>query len=184
MPGINPLVQRSLAARGSTAQPTQTLDQARLAQQFQQQQQAWQQGVATASPTPTSTTTGAVPSGVDIDRILRTIRQRESGGNYSIKNPHSSASGAYQFIDSTWGGYGGYRHAWQAPQEVQDRKAREHVLSILGRYNNDLWAVPAAWYTGSYRGRGNLNYNPGGPGNPLTVQQYVDRWLADYNAWG
>jgi muramidase (phage lysozyme) len=39
--------------------------------------------------------------------ILETIRTFESGGNYSAENPDTSASGAYQFLDTTWDGYGG-----------------------------------------------------------------------------
>lgn len=34
--------------------------------------------------------------------ILDYISGRESGGNYSARNPSSSAGGKYQFIDSTW----------------------------------------------------------------------------------
>lgn len=42
------------------------------------------------------TTTSGMPS------ILVAIRNCESGGSYTAKNPRSSASGAYQFLDSTW----------------------------------------------------------------------------------
>lgn len=63
-------------------------------------------------------------------RVLR----RESRGDIRVWNGgchngpcgrgHSSASGKWQFIRSTWGGYGGYRNAADAPAEVQDAKAR------------------------------------------------------------
>ena len=116
----------------------------------------------------------------DLARILATIRKRESGGNCTARNPSSSASGAYQFIDSTWNNYGGFAHAWQAPPAVQDAKASEHVAGILARYGNNLEAVPATWYVGHYD-PANLDYVPAG-GNRLTVRQYVDAWLKDYGA--
>jgi len=53
------------------------------------------------------------------------IVQRESGGDWTAHNPRSSASGRYQFLDSTWGGYGGYQSAADAPPEVQAARAAE-----------------------------------------------------------
>jgi hypothetical protein len=52
------------------------------------------------------------------------VMMRESRGDIRAENPTSSASGKWQFIDSTWAGYGGYRHASWAPEKVQDDKAR------------------------------------------------------------
>lgn len=43
--------------------------------------------------------------------ILATIRTLESGGDYTAEAHGASASGAYQFVDGTWNGYGGYNHA-------------------------------------------------------------------------
>lgn len=53
------------------------------------------------------------------------VMMRESRGNITARNPRSSASGKWQFIDSTWAGFGGYAHAYQAPEKVQDAKARQ-----------------------------------------------------------
>ncbi len=44
----------------------------------------------------------AQQSSPDVDQILSTIRQVESSNNYGAQAKGSSASGAYQFIDSTW----------------------------------------------------------------------------------
>jgi hypothetical protein len=53
------------------------------------------------------------------------IMERESGGSLGAENPGSSASGKWQFLDSTWKNYGGYAHASDAPESVQDSRARE-----------------------------------------------------------
>lgn len=50
---------------------------------------------------------------------------RESGNNPTAKNPRSTASGTFQFLDGTWGNYKGYRHASDAPQSVQNERAAQ-----------------------------------------------------------
>lgn len=67
-------------------------------------------GVASASPAPVAPAgVLAVPAGV-LDEIARC----ESGGSYTAQNPTSSASGKYQFIDSTWRAYRGSSTAARA----------------------------------------------------------------------
>ena len=68
--------------------------------------------------------------------FLVCVRHHESdrgpyphANGYRAQNPSSSASGAYQFLDSTWrvvssrAGHGGYAKASHAPMEVQDAVA-------------------------------------------------------------
>lgn len=122
----------------------------------------------------------------DIERIMATIRQLESGNNYTIRNtwvPSNTASGAYQFIDSTWGGYGGYRSAWMAPKAVQDAKAREMITSILNSNGWDIRAVPGMWYSPKHWQAGQLGVVPyPSAGNTVTLGQYIDRWMRAYNS--
>lgn len=61
--------------------------------------------------------------------FLACVRRHESGGNYQAQNPTSTASGAYQYLRSTWltmsarAGHGGYPTARSAPPWVQDAVA-------------------------------------------------------------
>jgi hypothetical protein len=67
--------------------------------------------------------------------FLTCVRAHESRHNYTAQNPRSTASGAYQFLDSTWrnvsvrAGHPGYSRAMYAPWWVQDAVA-------LWLYNN------------------------------------------------
>lgn len=82
----------------------------------------------------------------DLERFLAALRQQESGGNYKAYNP-SGASGAYQFLDSTWANYKGYRRAMDAPPEIQDERARQLAQSYYNQFGS--WeAVAKAWYAG------------------------------------
>lgn len=78
----------------------------------------------------TSRATGTFPA--------ECIARHESGGDYTAYNPtpapNGHASGKYQITSGTWGGYGGYPEARDAPPSVQEQQARE------------LWARdPHAW---------------------------------------
>lgn len=115
--------------------------------------------------------------------VLVTIRTLESGGDYTARAARSSASGAYQFIDATWDGYGGFPQAWQAPPEVQDAKAAEIVVAILDGHEGDISAIPVVWYIGSVPSSGSPTWDivpAAGAGNWLTPREYQQRWLAEY----
>lgn len=61
--------------------------------------------------------------------FLACVRAHESRGDYTAQNPSSSASGAYQFLTSTWrnvsakAGHPGYPRASAAPWWAQDAVA-------------------------------------------------------------
>jgi hypothetical protein len=59
---------------------------------------------------------------VGLSGIASCIAKYESGGNPRAQNPHSSASGLFQFIDGTWNHFGGYARAMYAPVSIQLQK--------------------------------------------------------------
>lgn len=126
----------------------------------------------------------ACAAGGDVAPILATIRTLESGGDYAAQATGSSASGAYQFIDSTWANYGGYRRSWQAPAEVQDAKAAEDVRTILDAHDGDIAAVPVSWYIGHVPAASSPDWDRvpvPDAGNVLTPREYQQRWLAEHD---
>lgn len=139
-----------------------------------------------------------------MEAILATIRTKESGNNYKadvMKNADAqarakalgygkaSASGAYQFVDSSWQGltkkYGigtQYQRAVDAPPDVQDLVAAAYVNEILIATGGDVSKVPVAWYTGNVEGKIDaraLAMNPG-----LSVAKYQESWLSQYSKMG
>ncbi len=118
-----------------------------------------------------------------VDVVLATIRTLESGGDYTARAAGSTASGAYQFLDSTWDGYGGFPQAWQAPPPLQDAKATEKVMNILDAHDGDVAAVPVVWYLGYLPGPVSAAWDTvpaPGAGNRLTPREYQQHWLAEF----
>lgn len=113
--------------------------------------------------------------------ILETIRTIESGGDYTTPKNGGGASGAYQYIDSTWNNYEGYESAYLAPPEIQDARAAMDVQSIVAAYG-DIAYVPIVWYwPRAASDPSQLDIVPmPGAGNRLTVRQYQQRWLEVY----
>jgi hypothetical protein len=117
----------------------------------------------------------------ELSAILDTIRTIESGGDYTIPRNQGGASGAYQYIDSTWNGYEGYASAYLAPPEVQDARASTDVQAVLATYG-DIALVPIIWYwPKAASDPTQLDVIPyPSAGNRLTVRQYQQHWLAVY----
>jgi hypothetical protein len=151
---------------------------------------------AEAPPAPASTGTGDnAPSNQPLNvtgttgQILATIRKRESNGNYQAQARGSSASGAYQFIDSTWRAMARkfnigteYPRAVAAPPAVQDAVASAYVNDILQKNGGNVAVVPLVWYTGNAQGRMSpaaLAVNGG-----LTPEVYQRNWLAEFARQG
>ena len=119
--------------------------------------------------------------GGDLAVILDTIRTLESGGRYDTPKNAGGASGAYQFIDSTWAAYGGFASAYLAPPEIQDERAALDVQRVLDTYG-DVGYVPISWYwPRALDHPEDLDIVPKpGAGNRLTVREYQTRWLELY----
>lgn len=121
----------------------------------------------------------AVPdaSGLTQDMVIYGIKIQESHGNYQAENPTSTASGAYQYIDGTWDGYGGYGHAADAPPEVQDAKMRADTQAAYDRLG-DWERVIASHFAGENVQAGPKSDWTKVPGyeynqNP-SIREYVD----------
>lgn len=113
--------------------------------------------------------------------ILDTIRSIESGGDYTAPKNAGGASGAYQYVDSTWDDYEGYESAYLAPPELQDARAATDVQAVLATYG-DVAFVPVIWYwpvAASDPTQLDIVPMPGA-GNRLTVREYQQHWLAVY----
>jgi hypothetical protein len=145
-----------------------------------------------AQPLDTSTVTGdpftdtpeepdaeGVSGGADddpgsVDSFLAAIRQKESGGDYTIYNQSglSNASGAYQFIGTTWQGLGGSTaNAAEASAGEQDRIARAYAMQLFEQFHS--WRLVAiAWFGGP--GIAEKAARGADPGAPEGQGRYLD----------
>lgn len=80
--------------------------------------------------------------------VLEAIKQCESGGSYTAVDASSGASGAYQFLDSTWQGLSasqGYSTAASAPASVQDAAA----IELYNQAGTTPWAASQSCWSGA-----------------------------------
>jgi Peptidase family M23/Transglycosylase-like domain len=123
-----------------------------------------------------------IVGGYDINVVLGAIRAIESGGDYTAQSRGSSASGAYQFIDSTWQSLGGVGHAKDASPAEQDARAKVFVERILAENGNDIALIPVVWYIGSVPVGAEWDSIPRpDAANVLTPREYQAKWIAAYN---
>ncbi len=141
--------------------------------------------VSTTSTTAITTPAAPAPQNViaypsQIAHILATIRYLESRGDYTLPPNKGRASGAYQFITSTWDNYAGYSEAYLAPPVIQDERAASDVNRFLEQWDNDVSMVPVMWYyPRAARDVSLMDIVPvPSAGNVLTVREYQQRWLA------
>jgi hypothetical protein len=103
------------------------------------------QPVPTTRSVPVQTTVAApVSTGSVHDRIegCESYGDPNAPPNYLAENPSSSASGAAQYLDSTWNWYGGYRRARDAPPSIQEERFTADLLVGTGPWSSSraCWA--------------------------------------------
>lgn len=113
----------AVAAWFEAVAANQRAEAARLQAEAARRRQEAPLATSQRQTTPSRRSDGLIPARLPC-AIPAYICQRESGMTINAKNPASTASGKYQFLDSTWAGFQGYRRAMDAPEEVQDAKAR------------------------------------------------------------
>lgn len=81
-------------------------------------------------------------------QLLATIGEIESGSGKSMKNQTSSATGAFQFIDSTWAEmmkkFGSEKGYDVSKMSIQDIMKNQELMDL--RYNNEMSAFMGAKY--------------------------------------
>jgi hypothetical protein len=119
--------------------------------------------------------TNAIPTSIK-DRIGKV----ESGGSYSAQSKTSSASGKYQYLDTTWNNYGGYKRAADAPPDVQEKRMDMDIKRREIKYGGDERLIALAHFQGEAVAD-KVNANPKlwqkKDANGLTAEAYVSSVL-------
>ena len=111
----------------------------------------------------------------NVVKVMNSIKYHESRGNYKSSSKYSSACGAYQYIDSTWNNFQGYKDACAAPKSVQDQRMFNELYIRYDDMNGDWEKVIAAHFYPAWANNKSLwNRRPGGSYNP-TIWEYVNK---------
>lgn len=109
------------------------------------------------------------------------LTQFESGGKYDAKSKSSSASGVAQWLDSTWGNYGGYKRAADAPPEVQNKRLSDDMARLTKKYGGDEKLIALAWIGGegaaNKLAKGDTSVLTKKDANGLSYGDYINRVL-------
>lgn len=122
-------------------------------------------GSGTSQPASSAgiSSTASPINGTDVGNsdYFTAIRAAESGGNDNAKNPSSSATGRYQFIDSTWNGLSKkYPELGLTPDGRTDPEQQERAIRAFTKDNADalsgagIAATPGNLYAAHFLGAG------------------------------
>lgn len=122
-----------------------------------------------------------------VDGFLRALAQQESGGNITAENTESTASGKYQYLNSTWrsryaiyGPASDYSRAKDAPEEVQDAVAYIEYAKKFQDYDNDLFKLALShFYPVAITDESKLDIIP--EGNVITPREYAEGVIEKIN---
>ena len=156
--------------------PTGTTDLAKLGSQ--------PSSAVTGTSQGTSATTSGANDPNGIDAFLGAVKQHESGGNYGAYNAAGGASGAYQYIQSTWSsmardaGFTQYANgpASAAPPDVQDAVAKYNAEQLYKQSGSWKTAAESWYYPAWAQDPSKQNSVPyPSAGNTMTIGGYGDQ---------